>query len=63
MTIQGLTLEATRADGVVIEGGTSNHIVGCTIRNVGNWAVRIEGGRDHAISDCNVFDSATGEFR
>ncbi len=60
VTIQGLTLEATRADGVVIEGGTSNHIVGCTIRNVGNWAVRIEGGRDHAISDCNVFDSGDG---
>jgi hypothetical protein len=34
VTVQGLSLEGTRANGVEIRGGTSNRLAGCLIRNV-----------------------------
>jgi hypothetical protein len=60
VTFQGLTLEATRADAVVIQGGAGNRVLGCTIRNIGNWAVRVEGGTGHGIADCDIFDTGDG---
>ena len=41
--ITGLTLEATKGVAVEIDGGSHNLVAGCTIRNVGLMAVRING--------------------
>ena len=45
---------------MVIQGGTGNRIEGCTIRNIGNWAVRIDGGTGHGVADCDIFDTGDG---
>ena len=60
VTFQGLTLEATRADAVVMQGGTGDRVLGCTIRNIGNWAVRVEGGTAHGVVDCEILDTGDG---
>jgi hypothetical protein len=60
VTVRGLTLEATRASGAEIRGGTSNRIAGCTLRNLGNYGVRIEGGTGHGVVGCDVFDTGDG---
>ena len=60
VTFQALTLEATRADAVVIQRGTGNRIRDCTIRNIGNWAVRIDGGTNHGVVNCDLFDTGDG---
>lgn len=54
VTIENLTLEMSRADGVHIEGGHNNRIINCTIRNLGKSAVVINGGTDHQISHCEI---------
>lgn len=60
VTFQGLTLEATRADAVVIQGGAGNRIQGCVIQNIGNWGVRIDGGTGNGVADCEIFDTGDG---
>ncbi len=60
VTFQGLTLEATRDNAVVIQDGTDNCIRGCMVHNVGNWAVRIEGGTGHGVANCDIFDTGDG---
>ncbi len=59
-TIQGLTLEATRATAVEIEGGSNNRLAGCQLRDIGNWGVRIEGGTGHSVVGCDIFDTGDG---
>lgn len=46
ITVKNLTIEATRGMGVYIEGGDSNQIVGCTMRNIGMVAVCIGRGTE-----------------
>ena len=60
ITIQGLTLEATRGSGVEITGGASNRIVGCRLRNLGNLGVVINGGTNHGVASCDLFDTGDG---
>jgi hypothetical protein len=60
VSVERLTLEATRASAVEIEGGTSNLIAGCTILNIGNYGVRIEGGRRHGVLSCSISDTGDG---
>jgi hypothetical protein len=58
--VQGLILEATRGDAVVMTGGSNNRLANCQIRNIGDWAARIEGGTGHGVVDCDVFDTGDG---
>jgi len=60
VSLERLTLEATRASGVVIEGGVSNLIAGCAILNIGNYGVRIEGGNGHGVLSCDIADTGDG---
>jgi hypothetical protein len=60
VTIRGLLLEATRANGVEIHGGRDNRIVGCRIRNIGNSGVVVAGGSHHGVVSCDVFDTGDG---
>ncbi|MHB0960251.1 MAG: right-handed parallel beta-helix repeat-containing protein [Pirellulaceae bacterium] len=59
-TIQGLTLEATRATAVEIRGGSNNRLAGCQLLNIGNWGVRIEGGAGHSVLSCDILDTGDG---
>ncbi|MCI0536242.1 MAG: right-handed parallel beta-helix repeat-containing protein [Verrucomicrobiales bacterium] len=60
ITVQGLTLEATRGSGVEITGGAGNRIVGCRLRNLGNLGVVINGGTNHGVASCDLFDTGDG---
>lgn len=60
VTFQGMTLEATRADAVIVQGGADNRIQGCILRNIGDWAVRIDGGTGHGVVGCDILDTGDG---
>ncbi len=58
VSFRGLIFEAARDAGVVIRGGEADRIAGCTLRNLGGWAVQISGGRRHGVAGCEI--SAVG---
>ena len=60
LTIRGLTLEASRGNGVEIVGGAGNRIVGCRLRNLGNLGVVLNGGTNHGVASCDFFDTGDG---
>jgi len=60
VTFRGLILEATRSSAVQIQGGTSNRVAGCLIRNIGNYGVTIAGGTGHGVLSCDIFDTGDG---
>ncbi len=51
---RGLTLEAGRQHGVVVEDGESVLLAGCVVRNMGCKGVNIQGGRGHALVGCDL---------
>ncbi len=55
--IRGWTLEATRASGIEILGGTNNRVEGCLLRNLGNSGIVVEGGLENTVSGCEVLDT------
>ncbi len=59
VTLSGFVLEEGRGNGVEIQGGARNLIAGCTLRNLGNYAVVIRGGTGHGILSNNIY--ATGD--
>jgi hypothetical protein len=54
VTFRGLTLECTRGDGLEIRNGSHVLVADCTLRNIGNVAVKIESGTDHAANGCDI---------
>jgi parallel beta-helix repeat protein len=58
--IEGLALEFSRGNGIVIKGGQNNLIRGCTFNNLGDIAVRIDGGVKNGIYSCDIYDVAAG---
>jgi hypothetical protein len=50
VTLQGLTLEYARGNGVLVSAGAHNRIAGCTLRNLGGVAVSIGKGVDNYAS-------------
>jgi hypothetical protein len=60
VTFRGLILEATRGSAVEIQGGVSNLIAGCLIRNIGDYGVTISGGTGHGVQACDIFDTGDG---
>ena len=55
VTVTGLGFAAARGDAVVIAGGSGNRLADCSIRNIGNVAVRL-GGSDSEVTDCTIAD-------
>ncbi|MBC7528360.1 MAG: right-handed parallel beta-helix repeat-containing protein, partial [Chthonomonadaceae bacterium] len=60
VSVQGLTLEGTRGEGIHIEGGAHNLIAGCTFRNMGLMGVRIAGGKENRVQSCDLYDMGQG---
>ncbi len=54
VVFRGLTLEAGRLHGVVIQGGARVLLAGCIIRDLGVSGVIIDGGRRHEIVGCDI---------
>ncbi|NUQ00050.1 MAG: right-handed parallel beta-helix repeat-containing protein, partial [Armatimonadetes bacterium] len=59
VTLRGMVIEAARAHGVVVNNCTAAAVEACTIRNVGSWAVRVEGGSGCRVVGCDI--TATGD--
>jgi len=59
VTLQGLTIEDGRDDGIQMSGGQGNHIRDCIIRNVGKDGVVIQGGWQQAITGSHVYNVGT----
>lgn len=60
LTLRGFTIEAARGTAIQVTGGEAVRIAGCTIRNVGGCAVRVTGGSQHAVTDCDIYQSDGG---
>ena len=54
------TFEAARETALTMSGGTSNRIVGCTIRNAGGSALRVAGGSYHSVVGCDIYQTGQG---
>lgn len=60
ITFRGLLIEAGRGSAVVIKNGMDVRIVGCTIRNMGNWGVKVYGGTKHGVVGCDIYQTGQG---
>lgn len=58
--LEGLVFEAARETALTMSGGTSNRIVGCTIRNVGGSAASVTGGSGHLVAGCDIYQCGSG---
>ena len=58
--IEGLTMEGSRGDAILIEGGSHNEIAGCTVRNLGSQAIIINGGEYNGVSGCSIYNVGDG---
>ncbi|MHC4983247.1 MAG: right-handed parallel beta-helix repeat-containing protein [Planctomycetota bacterium] len=59
VTLEGLTLEATRGSAIRIEGGRDCRVVGCRIRNTGKRGVEIASGSGHGVAGCEIAHTGT----
>ena len=60
---QGLAFEAGLAQGILITNGIQNLVLGCSFRNMGNYAVDICGdGGTNGVVSCNLTNLAAGEI-
>jgi hypothetical protein len=60
LVFRGLLVEAARGNGVTIRGGSGVKVVGCTFRNLGNWAVKVYGGKRHGVVGCDIYQTGQG---
>ncbi len=60
VTFRGLLVEAGRGTAFVIKGGSHVRVVACTIRNMGNWAVKVNGGTEHGVVGCDIYQTGQG---
>jgi len=60
VTLHGLTLEASQATAVTVEGGDDVSIKGCVIRNTGSWGVRITGAKNSRVVDSDIYYTGDG---
>lgn len=58
VSFRGLTFEAARGTAIEVENAAGNRLVGCTLRNIGGWAVSVSGA-DSGVVGCDI--SATGD--
>lgn len=56
VTLRGLTVEASRGDGIVIDGGDHSVVSQCVVRNLGRDGIRIK-GEYHSVLETTVHDT------
>lgn len=49
VTLRGLQIAAGAGPGIAIRGGEKNLVAGCTVTLVDEYAIRVEGGKNHTI--------------
>jgi hypothetical protein len=59
VSFNGITFECCRGKGIVVGGGSGNHILNCTIRNIGSTGIRLA-GNNSSIENCQIHDLGNG---
>jgi hypothetical protein len=59
VTFRGIIFEGSREHGIQLKDCQNVRFEACTIRNLGKWAVRVEGGATCALVGCDI--TATGD--
>ncbi|MCC7492899.1 MAG: right-handed parallel beta-helix repeat-containing protein [Fimbriimonadaceae bacterium] len=57
---QGFVVEGCDGHGVVLGNSERVQVAACTIRNVGSWAVNLNGGRACRIDGCDITGTGSG---
>jgi Right handed beta helix region len=60
VAFRGFLIDAGRGSALVINGGADVRVVGCTIRNMGNWGVKVYGGAKHGVVGCDIYQTGQG---
>jgi hypothetical protein len=60
VAFQGLTFEAARGTAVAMKGCKDTQIAECVLRNLGNMAVRIDGGHNNSVVGCEIYGTGAG---
>jgi hypothetical protein len=60
ITIQGIRFEYSRGGGITIISGGHNVVAGCTLRDLGADAVKIDGGIENGVQSCDISEVALG---
>jgi hypothetical protein len=60
LSFEHLSFEAARATAVTISDSRHIRILGCTLRNIGSWALHIEGGQDNGVIGCDIYQTGDG---
>ena len=60
VTVEGFVFEGSRAGGIQVDGGHSNKVKSCVIRNIGNVGVIINGGTNNGVQGCEIYDTGDG---
>ena len=60
VAFRNLLLEAGRGSAFLIKGGDSVRLVASTIRNMGNWGVKVLGGTRHGVVGCDIYGTGQG---
>lgn len=63
VTLQGLTLQATRGDALTVQDGAGVTIAGCGIRNTGAAGIVVSGGARHRVVACDIERTGTHGIR
>ncbi len=60
VTVRGVVFEAARGTAIVMRDCEHALIAGCVLRNLGDRAVRIEGGAANSVVACDVYGTGNG---
>jgi hypothetical protein len=60
VVLRGFVVECGLGDGVEVSGGTNCLIQACTVRNLRQTGIRVDGGFAHRVCDCDIYDTGTG---
>jgi hypothetical protein len=60
VAFQGVIFEAARGTAVVMKDCRHALIAGCVLRNLGDGAVRVEGGQNDGVAGCDIYGTGSG---
>jgi hypothetical protein len=60
VSFRRLCIEAGRGSAFVIQGGSNVRVIGCTLRNLGNWGIKVYGGTRHGVIGCDIYQTGQG---
>ena len=57
---RGILVEAGRGSAFAVRGGRNVRIAASSIRNMGNWGIKVIGGRGHQVTGCDIYQTGQG---